>query len=122
MEPGDHAGADPTSAGRPGGPAAGVAEDFPVRWLDRVFLGRRILSDLQRDSVLILTSQVEILTRLKELKKMTVVMAPDPDRAAGLAELWRLRDQFSVTDPELAAQLHAIYNQLVIGEVRSPDA
>lgn len=93
-----------------------------MSWLDRVFLARRILSDVQADVALVLTSQVEILTRLKGLQKMTVVVATDPDRAAGLAELWRLRDQFSVSDPELAAQLHAIYNQLIVGEPRPPAA
>lgn len=92
------------------------------RLLDRLFLSRRILSDLQASVARLEWSNAEALTRLKELKKMTVVVATDPDRAAGLAELWRLRDQFSVSDPELAAQLHAIYNQLIVGEPRPPAA
>lgn len=86
-----------------------------------MFLTRRILSDVQADVALVLTSQVEVLTRLKELKKMTVVITDDTDRTAGLAALWQLRDQFSVSDPELAAQLHAIWNQLAVGELRKPE-
>ena len=91
-----------------------------MSWLDRVFLARRILSDVQADVALVLTSQVEILTRLKGLQKMTVVVTDDTDRAEALSDLWRLRDSLSVSDPDLAAQLHAIWNRLVVAKPNEP--
>lgn len=92
------------------------------RLLDRVFLVRRVVSDIERDVALILTSQVEILTRLKELKKMTVVVAEPGDRAAVLSELWQIRDLLEKSDPDIAARVHAIYNALVVTEPRPPAA
>jgi hypothetical protein len=113
---GVHTGGDPTAAGGAARPAASVPDRVaaPVTWLDRLFLSRRILSDLQRDVTKLLWAQAEILVKLRELKTMTVVVAKPGDRGAALAELWQLRDQFSVTDPDLAARLHAIYNDLVV--------
>lgn len=89
-----------------------------MSWLSEffgwLFLPRRVLSAMERDMARIQWSQTETLTRLKELKTMTVVVAKPGDRGAALAELWQLRDEFSVTDPDIAARLHAIYNQLVV--------
>jgi hypothetical protein len=88
--------------------------------LDWLFLPRRALSAMERDLARVQWSQAEVLTRLKELKTMTVVVAEPGDRGAALVELWQLRDQFSVTDPDLAAQLHSIYNKLVVNKPEGP--
>lgn len=93
-----------------------------MKLLDWLFLSRRILSDVQRDTALILTSQVEILTRLKGLQKRTVVVAKPGDRAAVLSELWQIRDLLAESDPDIAARVHAVYNALVINEPEGPDA
>lgn len=87
---------------------------------DRLFLSRRVLSDVQASVTRVEWSQVEVLTRLRELKTMTVVITDDTDRAEALSDLWRLRDSLSVTDPDLAAQLHAIWNRLVIAKPNEP--
>jgi hypothetical protein len=92
-----------------------------VIW-DRLFLSRRILSDVQASVTRVEWSQVEILTRLKELKTMTVVVAKPGDRPAALAELWQGRDLLAAPDPALAARLHAVYNALVVTHPHSPDA
>ncbi|HEX6969060.1 MAG TPA: hypothetical protein VF174_09660 [Micromonosporaceae bacterium] len=92
------------------------------RLLDWVFLVRRTLSDLQATITRVEWSQAEVLTRLRGMQPMTVVVAKPGDRDAALAELWQLRDQFATTDPDLAAQLHAIYNRLVVNEPRPPAA
>ena len=88
---------------------------------DRVFLVRHVLSDLQAAVARLEWAHAETNTRLKELKRMTVVVAEPGDRAGALAELWQLRDELSVSDPDLAAQLHAIYNQLVVSDPNRPD-
>ncbi|HLU95209.1 MAG TPA: hypothetical protein VKZ89_00060 [Thermobifida alba] len=93
-----------------------------MKLLDRLLLVRRILSDLQAAVTRLEWSQAEVLTRLRGLQRMTVVVAEPGDRAAALSELWQLRDQLSVSDPDLAAQLHAIYNKLVVSEPRPPAA
>lgn len=89
---------------------------------DRLFLSRRILSDVQASVTRVEWSQVEILTRLKELKTMTVVVAKPGNRPAALAELWQVRDLLAESDPDLAARLHAVYNALVVNHPDSPDA
>jgi hypothetical protein len=83
-----------------------------VRWVT----SRAILSDLQADVAKLLWSQAQILTQMRELRKMKIVVAEPGDRGAALAELWQLREALSETDPDLAAQLHSIYNQLVVSK------
>jgi hypothetical protein len=85
-----------------------------------LFLSRRILSDVQASVTRVEWSQVEILTRLKELKTMTVVVAKPGDRAAALAELWQVKDLLAESDPDLSAQLHGIYNALVVAHPNDP--
>lgn len=54
-----------------------------MTWLAHLLLPRGILSDLQRDMALILTSQAEIITRLRELRialdRLDKDIAPDSD-------------------------------------------
>lgn len=88
---------------------------------DRLVLPWRVLSAMERDVARIQWSQVEVLTKLRELKTMTVVVTDDTDRAEALSDLWRLRDSLSVTDPDIAAQLHAIWNRLVVAKPNSPE-
>lgn len=90
--------------------------------LDRMFLPWRVLSAMERDMARVQWAQTEILTRLKELKTMTVVVAKPGDRPAALAELWQVRDLLAESDPDLAARLHAVYNALVVTHPHSPDA
>lgn len=92
------------------------------RLLDHMFLSRRILSELQASVARLEWSQAQVLTTLKGLKKMTVVVAEPGDRAAVLSELWQIRDLLEPTDPDLAAQIHAVYNALVENEPRPPAA
>ena len=92
-----------------------------MTWLAHLQLPRGLLSDRQRDMALVLTSQVEILTRLNELKRGPVVVAPPGDRGAALAELWQIRDLLAETDPDLAARFHGVYNALVVSHP-GPDA
>lgn len=97
-----------------------------MSWLSELFgwlfLPRRVLSAMERDMARIQWSQTETLTRLKELKTMTVVVAKPGDRGAALAELWQIRDLLAESDPDLAARLHGVYNALVVSHPDSPDA
>jgi len=45
---------------------------------------------------------------------MAVVIAQPGDKTAALAELWQLRDVLADVDDTAAAQVHALYNQLVV--------
>jgi hypothetical protein len=117
MASGVHTCGDSAAAGGAAGcadpPADRVAA--PVRaLLDWLFLPRRALSAMERDLARVQWAQAETLTKLRELKTMTVVITDDTDRAEALSDLWRLRDALSVSDPDLAAQLHAIWNRLVV--------
>jgi hypothetical protein len=109
-------GGDSAAAGGAAGFAASVADRVaaPVKaLLTRLFLVRRILSDLQRDLARIQWSQTEVLARLKEIKQMPTVVARPGDRLAAISELWQIRDLLSDTDPDQAAQIVTIYNQLI---------
>lgn len=44
----------------------------------------------------------------------TVIVAGPGDVAAALAELWQLRDVLADVDDCAAAQVHALYNELVL--------
>lgn len=90
-----------------------------MSWLDRVFLVRRAVSDLQRDVARVQWALAQIMTRLKELKTVTLV-TDQTERGEALVRLWQLRDQLSVTDPDTAAEIHSIYNQLVIARPEDP--
>jgi hypothetical protein len=116
VEPGHCTGANPATAGstaRSATQVADPAEASAVMW-DRLFLSRRVLSDLQAAVTRLEWSQAEVLTKLKELRKMTVVVAKPGDRGAALSELWQVRDLLAESDPDLAARLHAVYNALVV--------
>lgn len=89
---------------------------------DRLFLSRRILSDVQAAVTRLEWAHAETLTRLKGLQKMTVVVAEPGDRVAVLSELWQIRDLLEKSDPDIAARVHAIYNALVVNEPRPPAA
>jgi hypothetical protein len=94
-----------------------------VIWLDRLFLVRRILSDMQAAVARLEWSQTEVLTKLREIKTMPTVVARPGDRMAAIAELWQIRDLLSESDPDEAAQLMAVYNRLVTkGSGPGPDA
>jgi len=86
---------------------------FLLEVLEWVFLPRRALAALERDVARIQWAQVESNTRLKELKTMTLV-TDQAERGEALVRLWQLRDRLSVTDPDIAAEVHAIYNALVV--------
>jgi hypothetical protein len=86
-----------------------------VRWRT----SRSVLADLERDVAAVMLTQVEVLIRLKELRRGSVLDVR-PDRGAALAELWQLRDLLIESDPDLAARLHAIYNALIVDP--GPDA
>jgi hypothetical protein len=45
---------------------------------------------------------------------MPVVIAEPGDRAAALEELWQVRDVLAEVDDCAAAQVHAVYNALVV--------
>ena len=49
------------------------------------------------------------------------VVAEPGDRSTTLEELWQIRDLLAESDPDAAAQLHAIYNRLC-AEPRPPAA
>lgn len=88
---------------------------------DRLFLSRRVLSDVQASVTRLEWAHAETLTRLRELKKMTVVVAKPGERATALAELWQVKDLLAESDPDLSAQLHGIYNALVVAHPNSPE-
>lgn len=122
---GPHPGGDPAAAGGTAGCAAS-AEDWvaaPLKTLlTRLFLVRAVLADLQAAVARIQWSQAEILIRLKEIKTMPTVVARPGDRLAAISELWQIRDLLADTDPDQAAQIVTIYNQLIEKRSPGPDA
>src|SRR5690606_41723388 len=47
------------------------------------------------------------------------VVAEPGDRSTTLEELWQIRDLLAESDPDAAAQLHAIYNRLCAEDRKS---